>query len=160
MQYEQTVKEVVTVAEMGRMCSLSRSRFYGLVREGVMPSPSRNPETGRPFYTKVQQEQCLQVRRTNCGVNGKPILFYSVAVHRQEPLLPKRKTVGMKPKAVRSSAGDLIIDDLLHGLEQLGLADVPRAKLIGILAELHPDGYADAQPAELLATVFRRLSRL
>lgn len=152
MDYDPPLKEAVTCAEMSRMCSLSRSRFYSLIREGIMPSPSRNPETGRPFYTKEQQEQCLRVRRTNCGVNGKPILFYAVAVRRQETPLPKRRPAALHP-------AESIIDDLLHGLEQLGMAEVSRAKLLGILAELHPDGYIDVPPAELLAAAFRRLTR-
>ena len=72
---DQATKEVVTVAEMARMCGLSRSRFYGLVKEGIMPLPSRNAATKRPFYTRERQAQCLLVRKTNCGVNGRPILF-------------------------------------------------------------------------------------
>ena len=43
----------------------------------AFPEPSRDDETGRPFYDEEQQVVCLEVRRRNCGVDGKPILFYA-----------------------------------------------------------------------------------
>ncbi|MDM8006895.1 MAG: hypothetical protein QUV05_12215 [Phycisphaerae bacterium] len=151
---DQVSKEIVTVAEMARMCGLSRSRFYGLVKEGIMPQPSRNTTTKRPYYSREQQEQCLLVRRTNCGVNGAPILFYA---HRLEMTSkpPTRKKPGKpSPKAAKS---DPIVEDLLHGLEQLGMTEVPPEKVRKTLVEVYPDGYAALPKSTLLMTVFQTL---
>ena len=57
---DEPAKVVVTVTEMAQMVGLSRSRFYGLMKEGVFPEPSRNGDTNRPYYDRAQQEQCLQ----------------------------------------------------------------------------------------------------
>ena len=151
------LKEVVTCAEMARMCGLSRSRFYMLVKDTIMPSPSRRSDTGRPFYTKEQQEQCLLVRKTNCGINGKPILFYA-----QRPsTLTTRIATPRRPGPTRRSQprvpADPVVLELQHGLEQLGLADVAESKIRTTLVEVHPDGYAGVPMPQLLMTVFRRL---
>ncbi len=54
MRNQELLKEIVTVTEMARMCRLSRARFYQLVGEGVFPAPSRNEQTGRPFFDREQ----------------------------------------------------------------------------------------------------------
>jgi hypothetical protein len=149
-------KEIVTVAEMARMCGLSRSRFYGLVKDGIMPQPSRHPETQRPFYSREQQEQCLLVRKTNCGINGKPILFYA-----QRVTISNRIATPRRPRTARRSqptvTTDPVILELQHGLEQLGLADVAEPKIRAALVEVYPDGHEGVPMPQLLMTVFRRL---
>ena len=131
-------KQIVTVAEMARMCRLSRSRFYMLVKDGIMPEPSRKDETNRPYYSREQQEQCLLVRSTNCGINGTPILFYSQRMDRQTTVVAGRsKTIRAARRAGtsrRQVQTDPIIEELQHGLEQLGMSDVPEAKVRTALA--------------------------
>lgn len=148
------VKEIVSVAEMARMCGLSRSRFYGLVKDAIMPQPSRNTTTKRPYYSREQQEQCLLVRRTNCGVNGAPILFYAHRLEMtQKP--PTKKQVGKSnPKVPKS---DPIIEDLLHGLEQLGMTEVSPEKVRKVLVGVYPDGHEGLPKSTLLMTVFQKL---
>src|SRR5471030_3118948 len=68
-------KPVVTVSEMARMCGLSRSRFYQLIGT-TFPAPLMDKKK-RPFYSEELQAVCLEVRRRNCGIDGKPILFYA-----------------------------------------------------------------------------------
>ena len=68
-------KAVVTVSEMARMCGLSRSRFYQLIGT-TFPAPLMDKKK-RPFYSEELQAVCLEVRRRNCGIDGKPILFYA-----------------------------------------------------------------------------------
>ena len=163
MDRDKAVKEIVTVAEMSRMCGLSRSRFYSLIREGIMPTPSRNPETKRPFYTREQQEQCLLVRRTNCGINGTPILFYAQGVNPQTTVtVPKKRmkrTTQRTGQPRRQAQPDPMIDELMHGLEQLGVTDASDAKIRTTLADAYPDGHRNVAPATLLMTVFRSLKR-
>jgi DNA-binding transcriptional MerR regulator len=156
-------KEIVTVAEMARMCGLSRSRFYMLAKDGIMPTPSRSPTTKRPFYSREQQEQCLLVRRTNCGLDGKAILFYANKWSR-EPVAPARRarstaTTRRTQARPQRTQVDPIIEELRGGLEQLGMANVPETKVRTALADEYPDGYANVAMPILLMTIFRRLSR-
>ena len=63
-------KAAVTVAEMGRMCGLSRARFYQLIG-ATFPMPVYDVATRRPFYDEEAQKVCLEVRRRNCGIDGR-----------------------------------------------------------------------------------------
>ena len=84
MNQDVPLKEIVTVTEMARMCRLSRARFYQLIDEGIFPEPSRNEQTGRPFFDREQQERYLTVRRTNHGANDRAVIF-TVAALRLRP---------------------------------------------------------------------------
>src|SRR6478736_5302516 len=68
-------RAAVTVAEMARMVGLSRARFYQLIGT-AFPHPLYDVATRRPVYTEEFQLTCLEVRRRNCGIDGKAILFY------------------------------------------------------------------------------------
>src|ERR1035438_2587529 len=80
-------KTVVTVSEMARMVGLSRSRFYQLIGT-AFPSPLMDKKK-RPFYSEELQAVCLEVRRRNCGIDGKPILFYARRIG-TAPVKPKK----------------------------------------------------------------------
>jgi len=156
------VKEIVTVSEMARSVGLSRARFYQLVREGVFPEPSRKAETGRPFFNRQQQEECLLVRKTNRGANGRAILFYGRRVERMAAASPKRGVVTTRKRAtttrkVPPTRHDPRIEELRHGLEQLGLGEIAETRIRSALAEAYPDGHGGVETAELLMTVFRKL---
>ena len=69
-------KQAVTITEMARMVGLSRARFYQLIGT-AFPYPVYNASTRRPFFNEALQKVCLDVRRKNCGIDGKPILFYA-----------------------------------------------------------------------------------
>ena len=152
-------KEVVSVSEMARLVGLSRARFYQLVKEGVFPPPSRNDETKRPFYNRAQQEKCLEVRKTNCGANGKATLFYAMRAAASPPSRPRSRQnrVSRSLRARNQSSRDATISELRHGLTQLGVEDVTDARLRTALAEMYPDGHRDVEAAELLRAVFGRL---
>lgn len=71
------IKSGVSISDMARTVGLSRQRFHQLMKAGVFPQPLRDEATERPYYNEQGQAQCLEVRRRNCGVNGKIILFYA-----------------------------------------------------------------------------------
>src|SRR6516165_2324493 len=104
-------KAVVSVSEMARMVGLSRARFYQLQKAGVFPAPSY--QAGRPVYTEDQQQVCLEVRRRNRGIDGRPVLFYS----RRRGIRPARHKKRADPPPARSKD----ITALLDGLNALGL---------------------------------------
>src|SRR5688500_18395703 len=109
-------KAIVTVSEMARMVGLSRARFYQLQKAGIFPAPLRDEQTGRPFYSEEQQKVVLAVRKRNCGVNGKPILFYARRV-------PMTRTP--KPRKARATAPKVEQHpELVEPLQALGLAGV------------------------------------
>jgi hypothetical protein len=144
-------KAVVTVSMMAQMVGLSRARFYQLQKAGVFPPPERDAETGRPFYTEEQQKVCLEVRRRNCGVNGKPVLFYARrAPITSAPARPKKVT----PKPAKNEYADLI--DALQGL---GLVTVTAAQVGAAMKELYPQSTAGVAEAEVVRAVFLFLRR-
>ena len=145
-------KAIVTVSEMARMCGLSRARFYQLQKAGIFPPPERNAETDRPFYSEELQKVCLSVRKRNCGVNNKPILFYARRVP-LTPLTPKpRKVKATPPKADQHP-------ELIEALQALGLAGVTAAAVGAAIKEVFPQGTAGVDQAEVVRAVFLRLKR-
>ena len=160
MRQEEPLKEIVTVSEMSRMCRLSRARFYQLVNEGIFPTPSRNEQTGRPFFDREQQEQCLEIRRSNLGANGKPVIFYGCRL--QPPPQTKRKRkqfpISRSPKKGQERQ-DPVVAELRHGLSQLGLTNLADVEICRALRKAVPDGHRDVESAELLRAVFGELQR-
>jgi hypothetical protein len=150
MSEQNETKAVVTVAEMARMVGLSRSRFYQLVGT-VFPQPDRQPGTNRPIYTKELQKVCLEVRRRNCGIDGKPVLFYSrrPTSASARPKTPKTK---LAPKGKDVAA-------LVDGLNALGLTTATAAQIQRVTEELFPGGSENMDQRQVLRAVFLHLKR-
>ena len=144
-------KTVVSVAEMARMVGLSRARFYQLVAEGIFPSPLYDVHTRRPFFNEEMQAVCVDVRKRNCGVNGKPILFYAA-----------RHPLGSQPKPVKKAKAEpkqtSQYADLLDGLRSLGL-EVTVAHVEPVVKELFPAGIQNLDCGEVIRGVFLRMKR-
>lgn len=151
MSAEEPTKAAVSVAEMARMVGLSRARFYQLQKAGIFPPPERDGETGRPFYTQELQKVCLEVRRRNCGVNGKTVLFYSARRQAVTPSRP-RKARAKVPKADQHA-------ELVEALQTLGLAGVTSAQVDAAVKEVFPQGTAGEDEAEVIRAVFLHLRR-
>lgn len=150
MSVPNETKAAVTVAEMARMCGLSRSRFYQLIGT-AFPEPEHHPETGRPIYTEELQEVCLEVRRRNSGIDGKPILFYARRLG-SAPSRPKPP----KPK-LETKRGD--VTALVEGLNALGLTSATAAQVQRVTQELFPKGTEGIDQGEVLRAVFLHLKR-
>jgi hypothetical protein len=149
MTVQNETKVAVTVAEMARMVGLSRSRFYQLIGT-AFPQPERQ-ETGRPLYTEALQNACLEVRRRNCGIDGKPVLFYSRRLT-SAPTKPKPPKPKLEPKGKDVSA-------LMEGLNSLGLTTATAAQIQRVTEELFPDGTEGRDQGEVLRAVFLHLKR-
>ncbi len=150
MFVEIETKSVVSVAEMARMVGLSRSRFYQLIGT-AFPEPERQPETARPIYTEALQQVCLEVRRRNCGIDGKPVLFYArrLATAPSKPKAPKPK---LEAKGKDVSA-------LLDELTSLGLTTATAAEVQQVREKLFPKGTEGIDQGEVLRAVFVHLKR-
>ena len=149
-QFQEKTKAVVTVAEMARMLNLSRARFYQLIGS-AFPPPSRDAETKRPFYTEEQQKVCLEVRRRNCGIDGKPILFY--ARRGGAPSSSTRKSI--KPKSKPNREHFAIID----AVRSLGLVNATAEQVGSAIRILFPGGLQSVDQAEVIRGIFVHLQR-
>ncbi len=142
-------KAAVTVAEMARMLGLSRSRFYQLIGT-AFPQPERQQETGRPIYTEELQQVCLEVRRRNCGIDGKPVLFYARR-------LGTASTRPKPPKSKLETKGNL--SALVDGLSALGLTTATGSQVQKVTDELYPKGTEGIDEGAVLRAVFLHLKR-
>ena len=145
------LRAVVTVSEMARMCYLSRARFYQLMKAGVFPAPAY--QGGRPVYTEEQQQVCLEVRRRNRGIDGRPVLFYP----RRRGVQPARHKKRADPPPARNKD----IASLLDGLNALGLttATATAAQVVEVTKQLFPQGTDGHKRAEVLRAVFLHLKQ-
>ena len=105
------LKAAVTVSEMARMLGMSRSRFYQLMGS-TFPSPIRD-DNGRPYFDEEGQRTCLEVRRRNCGIDGKPILFYAP----RNSITPRSR---LAKKATPKPKVDDRVAAVLAGVQALG----------------------------------------
>ena len=155
----QVTKDVVSVSEMARMLGFSRARFYQLMDQKVLPKPTRAANEARPYFTREQQERCIEVRQTNRGINGQAILFYAMRAPSPPSSTPARqpgrRTAAQRP---RRSRDDATINDLRHGLAQIGAGQATERTIRTALAEAYPDGWSNVDHSELLRTVFDRLN--
>ncbi len=141
-------KSAVTVAEMAKMVGLSRSRFYQLIGT-AFPHPLYDVATRRPFFSPDLQEACLEVRRRNCGINGKPVLFHR---HKDEKSRPKRSGRKAVPDDSRHR-------DMVDGLRSLGLVGVTAAQVQAALKELRVSDTTKKDEGQTLRAVFLHLKR-
>jgi hypothetical protein len=152
VEMSEETKAIVTVSEMARMCGLSRARFYQLQKVGIFPPPLFDVSTRRPFYDEEMQKVCLEVRRRNCGINGKPILFYAKRVPLTPPGPKPRKASTTAPKAEQHP-------ELIESLQALGLSGVTASQVGAAVKEVFPQGTAGVEQAEVVRAVFLHLRR-
>ncbi len=147
---ESQTKVAVSVAALARMVGLSRARFYQLVGT-TFPWPRYDIKNRRPFYTEELQAICLSVRRRNCGIDGRPVLFYA-----QRSL--SAPTSVRKPRKATAANGDRHAD-LLDGLKGLGLVAVTAAQVGEATKQLYPNGVEQVSHGEVLRAVILHLRR-
>jgi len=141
-------KQAVTVSEMARMCGLSRARFYQLIGL-AFPYPLYSVSTRRPFFDEHLQNLCMEVRRRNCGIDGKPILFYS----RRLDLPATKKQINCHGSALpRKTVAKH--KNLITGLAGLGLSGVTEQQVEAAYRKLYPQGTDGVDDATQLRAVF------
>ena len=141
----ESTERIVSIAEMARMVGLSRSRVYQLIGS-KFPHPLYDVSTRRPFYDEELQRVCLDVRRRNVGIDGKPIFFHCRGGNAP---LPKRKTKTTKPNQYI---------DLREGLEALGLMATAE-QVAESMRFLYPSGVGATDENDVLRSVFLRIKR-
>jgi hypothetical protein len=141
-------KAAVSISDMARLVGLSRQRFHQLMQAGVFPRPKKDRASGRPFYDEAGQQTCLEVRRRNCGVNGKVVLFY--ARRQTNPSLSPQTAKTRPPKSDRYA-------DILDGVRALGVGTATAAQVAAAVKEIFPKGTSEADQGEVIRAVFLRL---
>jgi hypothetical protein len=143
-------KSGVSISDMARAVGLSRQRFHQLMKAGVFPQPLHDEATGRPYYDESSQAQCLEVRRRNCGVNGKIILFYA---RRPTITTPTPRPMKPRPAPVEQHA------EVIDGVRALGLAHVTAAQVGETISLLFKCGIAGVDVGEIIRVVFLHLRK-
>jgi hypothetical protein len=118
-------KAAICIKEMAAAVGLSRQRFMQLVKSGVFPAPLRDEATGRPYYTDEMQAVCLDVRRRNCGVNGKVVMFYPRRSASPDRTNRPRPVKAKQPSRATSDCHA----DIVAGLHGLGLTSATSAQV-------------------------------
>lgn len=143
-------KAAVSVTEMARMVGLSRARFYQLVKKGAFPPADQDTASQRPCYLEGKQRQILEARRRNCGVDGKPILFYCRRNDAGQKRTAARPTISRVKEVVKKYA------DLIDGLAGLNVTATV-AQIEPLVKELFPNGTDGMDPGEVIRAVFLRI---
>jgi hypothetical protein len=144
-------KSAVSVTEMAAMLGLSRGHLHALIRDGVFPHPVYCTTTRRPFYIAEQQQQCLQIRATNVGANGRYVLFYG-----------PRSGDGSQPRTSSGSRRNgtplgSLQAALVEGLRALGLTTATDQQVAAALSACYPNGVGGVDQGEVLRTLWRHL---
>ncbi len=147
MSIQIQTKTVVTVREMASMCGLSRARFYQLQEAGVFPMPVYDVATRRPLFTEEMQLVCLEVRRRNCGINGKPVLFYA----------RRFASVPIKPRVRPAVAPKKDVAELLAKVKSFGDETVTAAQVHAAVNELFSSGTTGKDQWEVAREVFMHI---
>ena len=145
-------KSAITVSEMARMVGLSRSRFYQL-QGNAFPHPVYDRHTRRPYYTAEQQQICLEVRRRNCGIDGKPILFYAIS---PKPASGNHKPLKRKVKTAKATSR---YEAIIEGVKSLGLNTVTGSQVEQAVRKLFPNGISNIDHSEIIRDVFVAMMR-
>ena len=118
----------------------------------TFPWPVYDVSTRRPIYVEEQQRICLEVRRRNCGIDGKPVLFYA---RRNGAPLPTSKP---QPKKSETKKDDEF-SALAAALKSLGLTAVNAADVRSAVAVVFPNGIAGIDGGQVIRAVFLHLKR-
>lgn len=148
-------KAAVSVSEMANMVGLGRARFYQLMGSGTFPAPSYDPNTGRPYFSEEQQRACLDVRRRNVGIDGKPALFYA----RRAKLCSAARRPPRRTESITHPLAHGVHADLLDAVKALGLASATSAQVETSTDELYPHGTEGIEPSQIVRAVFLKLKR-
>ena len=141
-------RDAVSVAEMARLISLSRSRLYELLGT-TFPHPKRDDQ-GRPYFDKELQTQIIEARRKNVGLDGKPILFRASS--------PRSSVPVKKPVATSHVPKELVVD-VLGSVRALGLEHINKKEVEQCLSRLFPDGKIPEDRGGVVRQVFLSLNR-
>jgi hypothetical protein len=133
MMNQSCPKMICSVSELAKALKLSRGRFYQLIERGSFPPPIYDVRTRRPYYTQELQQICHEVRSTNIGYDGHPILFYT----------PRRKKETIEPPAFsaekrKKPVSNPQYQELADALANMGIQSLSPQQIQEALTVLFP----------------------
>jgi predicted DNA-binding transcriptional regulator AlpA len=134
-----------TIKEVCEAVGLSRSRLYQLMGS-AFPYPVYLLKSRRPAFTEEQFQIFQEVRRSNQGVDGMPVMFYS----KRSPGRTRQTIKKKVPKIVKPSRHAEAIEALAH----LGLTDISGHEIDDALAKLSLVG-SDSKDGKVIGRLFR-----
>lgn len=137
-------KAAITVSKMCEMLGMSRSQFYWHIKRGNFHGPLKL-SNGRPYYNASQVEDNLKARAMGIGVNGEYVLFYERDYD--------------APKAASTPTRKADYNDLMDGLQLLGLNGLTTKQVTEAATICYPNGTVGLDENDVLRTVFRHLKR-
>jgi len=147
-----TLKAAVSITQMAKLLSMSRSRLYELIDQGIFFPPVYSVLDRRPFFPRDVQEANLRIRADQIGANGQFVIFYE-----RQPRQQSQSTTTATSRRQNNQSN--VTSSLLQSLRSLGMADVTRPQIEQALAECFPNGTAETDESTVLRTVYRHLRR-
>lgn len=147
------IPEIVSINHLCQhLLGISRSRFYQLLNDGYILPPIYSLDSKRPFYTRDMAEKNLSVIKNNMGLNGKVCLFYHTSRRTGSTTKPT-KTKAQKKKTL----AEIHHQDLIEGLDCLGLSDVKSSQIDAVMKKIYPQGIHNVDEGEVLKSLYRAI---
>ena len=124
------LKPIISISEMCQILTLSRGRFYQLLKSGFFPKTLTDDRSKRPYYNQELQGKCIECRQSGIGVDGSYMLFYSPRKTETVSDLRRKKKI------------DPALKELTDTLQTMGL-ETTVEHVQKSLSELYPDGVTD-----------------
>ena len=134
-----------TIKEVCEAVGLSRSRLNQLIGT-AFPHPVYLLKNRRPAFTEEQFQICLEVRRTNQGIDGTPVMFYS----KRSPGRSRKTIKKSTPKTAKPHRHTSAIEALAH----LGLAGITGKEIVDALRQLSLTD-TDSNDGKVVGKLFR-----
>lgn len=146
MDDKNSIPEVVSINQLCSLMSISRSRYYQILDEGLIVPPIFS-DSKRPYFTREMALRNLEVKKNNVGVNGKICIFYNCNSY---PISSPKNNPKKKEQNKKTTAKHT---DLSDGLSSLGLTDITSSQVDEAVKKCFPDGI-DVDEGEVLRMVF------
>lgn len=152
------IPSVVSIAQMCKLLSLSKARFYSLISTSDLSicfflPPIYGLDNRRPYYSREMAQQNIDFKRNSTGLNNKVLLFYNSRSSGVSSA-PKIKKTEQKNQQSNDNHSELIA-----GLKSLGLSDTTAAQIDAALSFCFPNGSQDIDDSEKLRAVFRHIKQ-
>jgi len=143
---EKTIPEFLSINSLCSLMGISRSRYYQLISEGLILPPIQS-DSKRPYFTRELALKNLEVKKNNIGINGKICIFYNCRVSS----ISSAKKHGKKDNKKQTTDK---YDDLIIGLNSLGIQNIKPAQVDDAIKKCFPSGTDQVDEGEVLKQVF------